>query len=210
MTSEALAAVAATPVRWLRTSRHPSAPSVPGARSFDYLYQSAASMEEVYAGIVDVLASSAATRGPRHLCRPRLARGGRAQRRAPAGRPPGDDGRPAGRVLRRPGLLPPGDRPSGRRGAPGGRAPLRRRSRRFARPVAGGPVRLAGRAVRGEARHRLRAGPGALRAGRLDGPEAREPPTAGTSPSSSTWGSPTSPSAGSPGTTSTATSRPTT
>ncbi len=63
MTSEALAAVAATPVRWLRTSRHPSAPLVPGARSFDYLYQSAASLEEVYAGIVDVLASSAATEG---------------------------------------------------------------------------------------------------------------------------------------------------
>ncbi len=31
MTSEALAAIAATPVRWLRTSRHPSAGAVPGA-----------------------------------------------------------------------------------------------------------------------------------------------------------------------------------
>ena len=60
MTSEALAAIAATPVRWLRTSRHPSADAVPGARSFDYLYESAASIEEVYAGIVDVLAGSAA------------------------------------------------------------------------------------------------------------------------------------------------------
>jgi tetrapyrrole methylase family protein/MazG family protein len=60
MTSEVLAAIEATPVRWLRTSRHPSAASVPGARSFDYLYESAASMEEVYSGIVDVLAESAA------------------------------------------------------------------------------------------------------------------------------------------------------
>jgi tetrapyrrole methylase family protein/MazG family protein len=32
---------------------------VPDARSFDYLYESAASMEEVYSGIVDVLAESA-------------------------------------------------------------------------------------------------------------------------------------------------------
>ena len=60
MTSEALVAIAATPGRWLRTSRHPSADAVPGAASFDYLYESAASMEEVYAGIVDVLAASAA------------------------------------------------------------------------------------------------------------------------------------------------------
>jgi tetrapyrrole methylase family protein/MazG family protein len=60
MTSEALAAIAATPVRWLRTSRHPSAGAVPGASSFDYLYESAASMQEVYAGIVEALAASAA------------------------------------------------------------------------------------------------------------------------------------------------------
>ncbi len=60
MTSEALAAIAATPVRWLRTSRHPSAGAVPGASSYDYLYESAASMQEVYAGIVEALAASAA------------------------------------------------------------------------------------------------------------------------------------------------------
>ena len=63
MTAEALAAIAATPVRWLRTSRHPSANAVPGAASFDYLYESAASMPEVYAGIVDALAASAAQEG---------------------------------------------------------------------------------------------------------------------------------------------------
>jgi tetrapyrrole methylase family protein/MazG family protein len=59
MTSEALAAIAATPVRWLRTSRHPSAGAVHGARSFDYLYEAATSLEEVYAGIVEVLVESA-------------------------------------------------------------------------------------------------------------------------------------------------------
>ncbi len=59
MTSEALAAIDATPVRWLRTSRHPSAGAVPGARSFDYLYETATSIEEVYSGIVDVLVGSA-------------------------------------------------------------------------------------------------------------------------------------------------------
>ena len=164
MTSEALAAIAATPVRWLRTSRHPSAGAVPGARSFDYLYESAASMEEVYAGIVDALAASAARPRAHHLRRPGLSRGGRAQRRAAEGRPPGEDRRVAGRLVCRPGFFPPRGRPSGRRGPPGGRAPLRRRSRRVTRPVAGGPVRLARRAVGGEAGHRLRArpaGPGA-------------------------------------------------
>jgi tetrapyrrole methylase family protein/MazG family protein len=59
ITSEAVAAIEATPVRWLRTSRHPSAASVTGARSFDYLYESAESLDEVYAGIVEALVSSA-------------------------------------------------------------------------------------------------------------------------------------------------------
>lgn len=59
MTSEALAAIDATPVRWLRTSRHPSAAAVAGGRSFDYLYETAASIEEVYSGIVEVLVGSA-------------------------------------------------------------------------------------------------------------------------------------------------------
>ena len=45
VTSEALAAIETTPVRWLRTSRHPSAATVAGARSFDYLYESAATLE---------------------------------------------------------------------------------------------------------------------------------------------------------------------
>lgn len=63
VTSEALEAIEATPVRWLRTSRHPSASAVPGARSFDYLYESAASLEEVYASIVEALVDSATAQG---------------------------------------------------------------------------------------------------------------------------------------------------
>ncbi len=63
VTAEALAAIETTPVRWLRTSRHPSAVTVPGARSFDYLYESAATFEEVYSGIVDALVESATSEG---------------------------------------------------------------------------------------------------------------------------------------------------
>jgi tetrapyrrole methylase family protein/MazG family protein len=63
LTAEALAAIEATPVRWLRTSRHPSAGAVLGARSFDYLYESAGRMEEVYSGIVEALVGSAAREG---------------------------------------------------------------------------------------------------------------------------------------------------
>ncbi len=63
ITSEALAAIEATPVRWLRTSRHPSSVAVVGGRSFDYLYQSAESLDEVYAGIVEALVSSAQAEG---------------------------------------------------------------------------------------------------------------------------------------------------
>ena len=63
VTAEALAVIESTPVRWLRTSRHPSASTVAGARSFDYLYESAATLEEVYSGIVDALVESATTEG---------------------------------------------------------------------------------------------------------------------------------------------------
>jgi tetrapyrrole methylase family protein / MazG family protein len=63
MTAETVAAIENTPVRWLRTSRHPSAATVPVARSFDYLYESAATLEEVYSGIVDALVESATAAG---------------------------------------------------------------------------------------------------------------------------------------------------
>jgi tetrapyrrole methylase family protein / MazG family protein len=63
VTSETVAAIEAMRVRWLRTSRHPSAGIVPAARSFDYLYDSAATVEEVYSGIVDAIVESAANEG---------------------------------------------------------------------------------------------------------------------------------------------------
>jgi tetrapyrrole methylase family protein / MazG family protein len=63
VTAESLLAIEDTPVRWLRTDHHPSAPTVPGARSFDYLYESAATLEEVYASIVDALVESATSEG---------------------------------------------------------------------------------------------------------------------------------------------------
>jgi tetrapyrrole methylase family protein/MazG family protein len=63
VTSEALEALRSAKARWLRTTRHPSASLVEGTRSFDYLYDSAASLEEVYAGIVQALVVSAVSEG---------------------------------------------------------------------------------------------------------------------------------------------------
>lgn len=63
ITGEAMAAIEATPVRFLRTTRHPAAVAVPGATSFDYLYESAGVLEEVYRGIVDALVEAAAQAG---------------------------------------------------------------------------------------------------------------------------------------------------
>ena len=62
-TSESLAAITSAPVRWVRTSRHPSAALVPDARSFDYLYESMEDLEQVYSGIVEALVSSAEREG---------------------------------------------------------------------------------------------------------------------------------------------------
>ena len=63
LTAEARAAIDSARVCWLRTSRHPSASAVPGARSFDYLYEAASSLEEVYAGIVDALVEAVTAGG---------------------------------------------------------------------------------------------------------------------------------------------------
>jgi tetrapyrrole methylase family protein/MazG family protein len=63
LTDEARAAIESARARWLRTSRHPSASAVPGARSFDYLYEAASSLEEVYSGIVDALVEAATAEG---------------------------------------------------------------------------------------------------------------------------------------------------
>ena len=59
-----MAAIDATPPerRFLRTRRHPSAIALgPEAASFDALYESASSLEDVYQGIVDALLAAAAS-----------------------------------------------------------------------------------------------------------------------------------------------------
>jgi tetrapyrrole methylase family protein / MazG family protein len=49
---------------YLRTARHPAAASFGGLRSFDDLYESAATFDEVYDGIVEVLVSAALDAAP--------------------------------------------------------------------------------------------------------------------------------------------------
>lgn len=66
VTSEAMEALRTARACWLRTSRHPSAAlaaSLAGAQSFDYIYETAANLEDVYAGIVDALVASALAEG---------------------------------------------------------------------------------------------------------------------------------------------------
>lgn len=63
LTTAAVEALASVPNRFLRTTRHPAALAVSGAVSFDAVYESAASLDDVYAGIVDALAEAAAEHG---------------------------------------------------------------------------------------------------------------------------------------------------
>jgi tetrapyrrole methylase family protein/MazG family protein len=63
LTAATAAAVERVPRRWLRTSRHPSAPAVADAETFDFLYETAATLDAVYAGIVDALVEDAVTHG---------------------------------------------------------------------------------------------------------------------------------------------------
>ncbi len=56
-------AIQATPARFLRTTRHPAAAAVPGAVSFDDLYEAADRFADVYAGIVERLVREAAAHG---------------------------------------------------------------------------------------------------------------------------------------------------
>lgn len=55
--------IESVPHRYLRTTVHPSAHVVPGALSFDALYEQADRFEDVYTGIVDALADAAAEHG---------------------------------------------------------------------------------------------------------------------------------------------------
>ncbi|MDQ3385740.1 MAG: SAM-dependent methyltransferase [Actinomycetota bacterium] len=63
VTAGTLAAIEAVPLRFLRTSRHPSASLVPGATSFDDLYDRADTFADVYAAIAQRLADAAASSG---------------------------------------------------------------------------------------------------------------------------------------------------
>ncbi|HEX5365782.1 MAG TPA: MazG family protein, partial [Acidimicrobiales bacterium] len=58
-----VAAVAGVEHRFLRTTRHPAATVVPGATSFDDLYERAGRIEDVYSGIVDAVAAAAVAHG---------------------------------------------------------------------------------------------------------------------------------------------------
>lgn len=63
LTTAAVDALASIPHRYLRTTRHPAALAVTGAVSFDSVYESAASLDDVYAGIADALAEAATEHG---------------------------------------------------------------------------------------------------------------------------------------------------
>ncbi len=63
VTSGALAAIERVPARYLRTSRHPSASLVPDATTFDSVYDSADTFEDVYRKITDALVDAATEHG---------------------------------------------------------------------------------------------------------------------------------------------------
>jgi tetrapyrrole methylase family protein / MazG family protein len=63
VTTETLAAIERIPHRWLRTARHPSATLLAGAPTFDDLYDTSSSFEEVYAAIVATVVDAAARHG---------------------------------------------------------------------------------------------------------------------------------------------------
>jgi tetrapyrrole methylase family protein/MazG family protein len=63
MTAGTLARIAAVPQRFLRTARHPAAVAVPDAPTFDHVYDTADSFDEVYAAIVEHLVRAADEHG---------------------------------------------------------------------------------------------------------------------------------------------------
>lgn len=64
VTTATLAAIERSPVRFLRTTRHPTAHLVAGAASFDHLYEAADSFDEVYGAIADALVVAATEAAP--------------------------------------------------------------------------------------------------------------------------------------------------
>lgn len=63
VTAGTLAAIEAAPRRFLRTERHPAGSVVPGATTFDDVYESAHSIDEVYPAIVERLVEAAGEHG---------------------------------------------------------------------------------------------------------------------------------------------------
>jgi tetrapyrrole methylase family protein/MazG family protein len=63
LTAETMAAIDGIAVRFLRTSRHPSAGAVPDGRSFDWVYEQASRLDEVYQSIVGILIEAAQEHG---------------------------------------------------------------------------------------------------------------------------------------------------
>ncbi|MEY2570052.1 MAG: tetrapyrrole methylase family protein / MazG family protein [Acidimicrobiaceae bacterium] len=63
VTAGTLAAIARIPVRFVRTTRHPSASLVPDATSFDDVYEAEDTFGDVYERIADVLAAAASEHG---------------------------------------------------------------------------------------------------------------------------------------------------
>jgi tetrapyrrole methylase family protein / MazG family protein len=59
LTAETVAAIDRIPVRFVRTARHPTAAAVPGGRSFDWVYEQAARLDDVYPSIVAALIEAA-------------------------------------------------------------------------------------------------------------------------------------------------------
>ena len=59
LTAATTSALERIAVRFVRTARHPAASAVTGATSFDSLYEESATLEDVYAGIVEALVAAA-------------------------------------------------------------------------------------------------------------------------------------------------------
>ena len=62
--TDLLARAAAQGRAYLRTARHPAAARFEGVPAFDHLYESAATFDEVYTGIVEALVAAAARLHP--------------------------------------------------------------------------------------------------------------------------------------------------
>ena len=63
ITADTGRAIGTTSPRFLRTRRHPAASAVPAARSFDHLYDTSSSFEELYGAMVEVLVDAARQHG---------------------------------------------------------------------------------------------------------------------------------------------------